>query len=120
MEADIAQIKILLWVILGVLAFFVASNILCHIFNCGRPRDDRFGDLWQKGQIDDLIAKTRLRLQEHPHDISALYFGAKALAATGLHDSARAYIKRLMLIEPTLHHDCKEQLDAIDRMASDT
>ncbi len=120
MEADIAQIKVLLWVILALLALFVASNILCHIFKCGQPSDEKFGDLWQKGQVDDLILKTRLRLQEHPHDISALYFGAKALAASGLHDTARAYIKRLMLIEPTLHDECKEQLEAIERMAGGT
>lgn len=120
MEADIAQIKVLLWVILGLLMFLIVSNILCRIFNCGQPGDDKFGDLWQKGKTDDLIAKTRARLQEHPHDISALYFGAKALAATGLHDSARGYIKRLMLIEPALHDECKEQLEAIDRMASGT
>ncbi|WP_256646497.1 hypothetical protein [Thermomonas paludicola] len=120
MEADIAQIKVLLWIILCLLLFFIASNILCRIFNCGQPRSEKFGDLWQKGQIDDLIAKTRLRLQEHPHDISALYFGAKALAASGLHDSARGYIQRLMLIEPTLHDQCKEQLDAIDRLSGGT
>lgn len=118
MEADIAQIKLLLWVVLGLLVFFVASNVLCRIFKCGQARADRFGDLWQKGQIDDLITKTRLRLQEHPHDISALYFGAKALAASGLHDSARTYIKRLMLVEPTLQEECKEQLAAIDRLSS--
>lgn len=116
MEADIAQIKALLWVILGLLVFFVASNILCRIFNCGQPREDRFGDLWQKGRIDELIGKTRIRLQEHPHDVSALYFGAKALASHGLYDSARSYIQRLMLIEPTLHESCKEQLNAIERM----
>jgi hypothetical protein len=120
MQADIVQIKVLLWVILGLLVFFVASNILCRIFGCGRPSDEKFGDLWQQGKTQDLIAKTRLRLQSHPHDISALYFGAKALAVTGFHDSAREYIRRLMLIEPTLHKECTEQLEAIDKMASGT
>lgn len=117
MESDIAQIKVLLWIILGLLVFFIAFNILCRVFNCGQPRDEKFGDLWQKGRIDDLIAKTRLRLVEHPHDISALYFGAKALAASGLYDSARGYIHRLMLIEPALREQCKEQLDAMDKLA---
>lgn len=118
MEADIAQIKMLLWIILGLLVFFIASNILCRILNCGQP-DDKLGDLWQKGKTQKVIEKARLRLQEHPHDISALYYGAKALATAGLHDSARIYLKRLMLIEPALHDECKVQLDAIDRMASD-
>ncbi|MFC4728264.1 hypothetical protein [Coralloluteibacterium thermophilus] len=117
MEADIAQIKILLWVVIGLLTAFVAGNILCRVVGCGQPREDRFRELWQKGRIDALIAGTRLRLQEHPHDISALYFGAKALAVSGLHDSARAYVQRIMLIEPTLHAACREQLEAIDRMA---
>jgi hypothetical protein len=117
LEADIAQIKVLLWIILGLLLLFVVGNILCRIFNCGQSREDRFGDLWQKGQIEELINRTRIRLQEHPHDISALYFGAKALAASGLHESARTYIHRLMLIEPALHAACKEQLDAIDRLS---
>jgi hypothetical protein len=116
METDITQIKILLWVILGLLVFFVASNILCRLLDCGKSRKEKFGDMWQKGQIDDLLAKTRLRLQEHPHDISALYFGAKALMASGLYDSARIYVQRLMLLEPTLIEQCKQQLDAIDRL----
>jgi len=120
MEADIAQIMILLWVVFGLQMFFVASSIVCRIFDCGQRRGDKFAELWRKGQIDDLIAKTKHRLDEHPHDISALYFGAKALAVAGLHESARVYIKRLMIIEPALHDECKEQLGAIDRMMSET
>jgi hypothetical protein len=120
MEADIAQIKILLWIILGLMAFFVTSNILCHIFKCGQPKEEKYGDLWQRGQIDELLEKTRSRLSEHPHDISALYFGAKALAASGMHESAMGYIRRLMLIEPTLREECEMQLAALEKDANGT
>jgi hypothetical protein len=120
MEADLAQIKMLLWAILGLLALFVTSNILCHIFKCGQSADEKYGDMWQRGHIDELIEKTRVRLSEHPHDISALYFGAKALAASGMHESAMAYIRRLMIIEPTLREECEIQLAAIQEAANGT
>ena len=110
------------WIPWGALApflliFFVAANILCRVFNCGQPRESKFGEMWDKGNIDELIERTQRHLQDHPHDISALYFGAKALAARGLYDSARSRLRRLMLIEPALHKECQEQLDAIDEMS---
>ena len=120
MDADIAQMKLLLWLILGLLVFFVAGNTLCLIFKCGQSRSDKFADLWEKGRIDELLVKTRLRLQEYPNDFSALYYGGKALAATGLHDSARANYERLLLTEPTLREACKIELDALDKIASGT
>lgn len=47
----------------------------------------------------------------------ALYFSAKALAASGRIAEARSRLQRLMLIEPSLHKECKEQLAAFDEMS---
>ena len=120
MEADIAQIKVLLWIILAILALFVVSNILCRVFNCGKSKGDRLVDLWHKGRTEDVITKSQALLRDNPHDITALYFGSKALAASGLHATAREYTQRLMLIEPEMRKQCQEQLEAIDRMTSGT
>jgi tetratricopeptide (TPR) repeat protein len=118
MESDIAQIKLLLWIILGLMALFVASNILCRIFNCGQPRPPHFADLWNRGKIDELILKAEQHLREFPQDMDALFFGAKALAAKGLFVEARSYLQRLLVSDPTLRELCTKELKAIDEMAN--
>jgi len=114
MEADIAQIKTLLWVIIGLMAVFVSLNVLCNIVGCGKRNKDDFIDLLDRGQIDDLIRKTRARLKTHPRDVNALYFNIEALIASDRMDEARVVIKRLSEADPTMSKTCREWLDAID------
>jgi len=49
-----------------------------------------------------------------------LYFSAKALAASGQIPEARSRLERLMLVEPSLHKECKLQLAALDELSSDS
>ena len=114
MEADLNQIKILLWAVLGLQVVFVAGNILCRVLGCGERKHSDYQSLLDRGKLDELLDKTKRRLDSHPRDIDALYFRAKALIASGLTESGRTHIERLMIAEPALIGTCKEWLDAID------
>ena len=102
MEADINQVKILLWLILGLQIFFIASNILCRIFGCGVRKTTNYKALWQRGKIDEILAKAERRLNTHPRDVDALYFRSKALIASGRYEDARLAIEELVHVEPSL------------------
>lgn len=117
MQSDLAQIKILLWVIIGLMVFFVVGNILCRVFNCGKPRRTNYGDLWEKGKLENLLAKAQARLHDYPNDVDALYFTAKVLNFKGLYSSARTYIERMMLIDPTLYKIGGDWLKEVDAVA---
>lgn len=90
MEGDIALIKGLLWATLDLLVLFVVGNVLCRVFNCGQPREPKYGEMWGRGDTRKLLATADDRLRTHPHDLSALYFSAKALAASGQVAEARS------------------------------
>jgi len=115
MEADIAQIKILLWVIIGLQIFFIASNILCRIFGCGQRKNPNYKSLWQRGKIDEILSKTKGRLESHPRDVDALYFRSKALIASGLHEDARRAIEELVHAEPSLAKVGNDWLLVLDK-----
>ena len=114
MASDLAFIKLQLWAVIGLLAFFIVSNILCRVFNCGQPRGENFGDLWDRGEVDKLLERAELRLRERPHDIGALYYGSRALMAKGRFAEARKHLERLSAIEPSLKKECADQLAAMD------
>ena len=114
MEADLSQIKIMLWILLGLQAVFISLNLLCKFIGCGERKKIDYGDLLDRGHLEDVIEKTRARLESHPRDVDALYFHAKALLASGRLEQARIEIGRLWDLEPALSRVCKEWLDAID------
>jgi thioredoxin-like negative regulator of GroEL len=113
-DAELSQIKILLWVILGLQLLFVVSNILCRILGCGEQEKTSFRDLMDQGKIQEVLDLTKKRLETHPRDVDALYFRTKALIASGLTESARRHISQLMIAEPSLISVCKDWLEALD------
>ena len=114
MAGDLAQIKMLLWAILGLQLLWIASNVLCRVFGCGEKQHTNYGELLDRGKVQEVLEQTRKRLESHPRDVDALYFHSKALIAAGLVESARRHIERLMLVEPALISTCKEWLAALD------
>ena len=102
MEADITQIKILLWLILGLQVFFVVSSVLCRIFGWGNSAKTNYGDLWDRGNFSEILEKSGKRLETHPRDVDALYFKARALVAMGLPEAATKAMTELVEVEPTL------------------
>ena len=119
MEAELAQIKTLLWIILSLQLLFVVGNILCRIIGCGDQKRTNYGELLDRGKIKDVLDQTKKRLSSHPRDIDALYFHTKALIASGLTESARRHIGQLMIAEPALIGACKDWLAALDAHEAD-
>ena len=119
MEDELAFVQLQLWVVIGLLAFFVLTNILCRIFGCEWSDEKVYAKMWQKGEIDKLLRAAELRLAENPHDIGALYFGARAMVARGRYDDARKHLERLSIVEPSLRRACLEEIAELDRLASD-
>jgi hypothetical protein len=114
MEADISQIKTLLWVIISLLAIFISMNVLCKILGCGEHKKIDYADLLGRGQIKEVIDKARSRLKTHPRDVDALYYQAKALFAYDRFEEARVEFNRLAEIEPLMRKTCKDWLDIIN------
>lgn len=119
MEDELAFVQLQLWVVIGLLAFFVLTNLLCRIFGCEWSDEKIYAKMWQKGEVDKLLKLAELRLAENPHDIGALYFGARAMVARGRNDDARRLLERLSVIEPSLRSACQEEIGELSRSASD-
>jgi len=116
MESEVAFIQTQLWIVIGLLVLFIVSNILCRVFGCGERKEDDFGDLWDKGEVDEVLRKAESRLLERPHDIGALYFGARAMIARGRNLEARALLQRLSVLEPSFRQTCADEIEALDRI----
>ena len=115
MESDIAQIKLLLWAVLGLQVFFIAANVACRLLGCGSGGVHDYKDLISKGKIDKVLALTKKRLETHPEDTDVLYYRAKALQQAGLLDSAKECIRRLGKLDPIFAQVSKEWIDSIDQ-----
>ena len=115
MESDIAQIKILLWIILGLQIVFVVGNILCRLIGCGTDRHPDYNDLVSHGKFDEILSLTEKRLQTHPQDTDALYFRAKALQHVGLVESAKDCIRRLRDHDSRLAKVSEEWLASLEQ-----
>ena len=118
MESDISQIKILLWVILGLQFSFVVSNIACRFLGCGGDGQPKYKELVAKGKYDKILSHTKARLETHPDDTDALFFRAKALLRAGLTESGKDCIRRLGEADVRLNQASKEWLESIDRKSS--
>lgn len=83
MESDLAQIKLLLWIVLAVQVLFVAGNIACRWFGCGKRRQPDYADLLAREKYEEVLSRTETRLNDYPADADALYFRACAFERMG-------------------------------------
>lgn len=114
MSSELAFIKLQLWIVIGMLLLFMISNILCLIIDRNDKRQQRFGEMLDRGELDKLIEKSESRLRSHPHDVGALYYGARAMMAKARYEEARANLERITLIQPTLREACQKEIAEID------
>lgn len=84
MESDLAQIKLLLWVVLALQILFVAANIACRLLGCGKSGQPDYGDLIMRGKYEEVLSRTEKRLGAYPADPDALYYRARAFECMGL------------------------------------
>lgn len=59
MEADLAQMKLLLWTILVLQVVFVVGNILCRVIGCGERKGPDYADLLARGKVQEVLDQTK-------------------------------------------------------------
>ena len=119
MEQELQFIQYQLWAVIGLFLLLFASNVICYFSKKGGSNLGlSFGEMWDKGELDKLITKSREFLIEYPNHQSALYFGAKALVAKKENLSeAKRHLNKLLEIEPTLSEQVQEIIDEIDKIS---
>mgnify|MGYP002777043258 CR=1 FL=1 len=118
MADDISLIQTQLWVVMGMFALLIAVNLLCAYFRRSESKEQRnkpnFGTMWDKDQLDELIALSSSHLREFPNSVDALYFGARALLAKNRYEEARPLIERFKKTQPTEMDTWQPMLDLIN------
>ena len=111
MEQELAFIQNQLWVLIALLSFFVAGVIYCNLSQKKETiyKDvTNFGELWDKGEIDELLINTKKHLENYPNHSSALYFRAKALITVEKYEEAKPLLDTLSLNHPELNIEIDE------------
>ena len=118
MEQEIQFIQYQLWFLIGILALLVATNVICYFSRKSEEdKSQNFSEMWSKGQLDELVIKSRECLLEYPNQQDALYFGAKAMIAQRKNlDEARKYLERFVEIEPSFSEAMQESIDEINKI----
>ena len=123
---QISFVKGQLWVVIGLLIWLVVCTALCNYRQYRKNKETRrknekilqeprFNEMWDKDQLNELIAQASSHLKTYPNNQSALYFLAKAFMAQGRYEEARGHIERLLTIEPSMRAQWQRSLDEIDR-----
>lgn len=114
MESDLAQIKLLLWIVLAVQVVFVVGNIACRWLGCGKRGQPDYADLIEREKYEAVLSRTEKRLNAYPADADALYFRARAFECMGMKNSARDCVRRLIRAEPRMAYALKDWVDALE------
>ena len=118
MEQDLAFIQVQLWVVIGLFAVFVLTNVLVATTRRRKNTEEpRFGQMWDKDQLDKLIRESEEYLREYPNHQGALYFGAKALIVRKRYSEARRNLDKLSKIEPSLRSSYQDMIEECQKHA---
>jgi tetratricopeptide (TPR) repeat protein len=112
MEREIALIQYQLWGLMALFGVLIFTNIVCYILKKQEKQDQ--GDLaklWEQDKLQELIEKSEEILKTYPNNSDALYFGSKALAATGNLEKALAHLTRLVKREPAMRSSIQSMID---------
>lgn len=111
MEQELAFIQNQLWVLIALLSIFVGGVIYCNLSRKNETiyKDiTNFGELWDKGEIDELLINTEKHLKDYPNHSSALYFRAKSLISVNKSSEAIPLLDTLSLNHPELNIEIEE------------
>ncbi len=115
MEEQILFIQYQIWGVIVLLIIFVVGNVFCYLTRTKeRKLSPEFGDLWDKGKIEELLSESESYLKEYPNYSSALYFRAKALISCKRFDEAKNCIEILILNHPDLKEEVSILLETIE------
>ena len=118
MEQEIQFIQYQLWFVIALFFLLIATNVICYfVRKSEKDNDPRFGEMWEKGEIDKLLKKSGEYLIDYPNHAGALYFRSKALVAKRESlPEARGYLKKLIQNEPTLIDQTQKIIDEIEKI----
>ena len=118
MEQDLQFIQYQLWFVIALFLLLIATNVVCYfVKKSEKGNDPHFDEMWDKGDIDNLLKKSREYLVEYPNHTSALYFCAKALVAKRENlPEAKGYLIKLLQNEPTVSAQVQEIIDEIQKI----
>lgn len=114
MESDLAQIKLLLWLVLALQVSFVAANLACRWLGCGKRDRPDYADLLAREKYEEVLSRTETRLNDYPADADALYFRARAFECLGMKKSAHDCVRRLIRAEPRMAYALKDWIDGLE------
>lgn len=114
MESDLAQIKLLLWLVLALQVFFVAANFACRWLGCGKCGQPDYADLLARERYEKVLSRTEARLNDYPADADALYFRARAFECMGMKKSAQDCVRRLIQAEPRMAYALKDWIETLE------
>jgi len=118
MEEQLNFMQYQLWAVLGLFAVFIITNLICYYGKKSEKPETDFSELWNKGEIDELLTKAKSHLASYPNETSALYFYSKALITKEQYQEAKELLEKLLVNEPTLKKDIQETLDSISEHTS--
>ena len=84
-----------------------------------KNHEPEFREMWERGEIDNLLKKSRKYLEQYPNNTNALYFRSKALISQRKNISeAKKYVERLIKNEPNLANELQLILEEIEKIES--
>lgn len=118
MEQELQIIQNQLWFLIALFALLVATNIGCYFSKLSeKSKSPRFGEMWDKGELDKLLKESQEYLYEYPNHQSAMYFRAKALLAKRKSlPEAKMHLKKLQEMDPSFNDQIQEILDEIENI----
>lgn len=121
MEDKIDLIIFQNWLIVGIIGLMLFLTILCNLKNlknfANNPDDEEninLADLWERNQIDDLLAESEKILKQYPNREDALYWGGKALMKNKKFTQAKDLFSKLIEVDQTYKKTCLEYIQIID------
>lgn len=115
MEQEFAFIQNQLWVLIALFTILLAGNLFCYLTRTKeREISPAFGDMWDRGEIDEILSESESYLKEYPNFSSALYFRAKALITRKQYEEAKTNLDVLLKNHPDLNPEINELLETIE------
>lgn len=110
------------WLLLGVIGLLLLINIVCNWKNIRREYNqpeqeevDRLAELWDKDEVETLLAESKKVREKYPNRVDALYFGGKAMMKSGQLNEARDLFSKLAEVDYTLRDEARKQIETIDQ-----
>jgi len=68
MEQELQFIQYQLWFVIALFLLLIATNVICYfVRKSGKDNTPRFGEIWDKGELNKLLKKSREYLIEYPN-----------------------------------------------------